>query len=223
MVRSTLETTPKKDGQLRRTLGSIAAVATVMSLIGVAWASDDVGGLTATTVKPDAEIVTSVVADASESSDASGSADSTPTTMGDEAASVTSIAGITSDTIEDDRISTSTTVDEIEADENVDDSVTSTTLDEDDLDDEDDGEAQAAKSASIGAHTYAVSGVGEVTIEVLDTGLRLVAVNAPAWTVDIEKSEADRIKVEFRRGEDEAEFEAELHSNGGLSIEIDGD
>ncbi len=201
---------------MRKTLGTIAAVATAMSLIGVAWASDDLGVGARGEVQGDTAVSSSITSADEGTSVTVEDDDSTSTSLDDDETTDTSVAGATSETFDDDgEDTTSTTVDDDDHDD--DDVSTSTTLDDDD-----DG-AHAGATAALGLHTYVVSGVGQVTIEVLGNGLSLVAVNAPDWTVAIDRAEDDKIEIEFRRGEAEAEFEAELHSNGGLSIEIDGD
>ena len=198
---------------MRKTLGTIVAVATALSLIGVAWASDDVGA------EADLQGETAVSSSITISDDSSSGTgdDSTSTSINDGGSTDTTLTDATSSTLDDDEdTTTSTTLDDDQ--EDADDSKTSTTLDREDDDDD-----SADQAIDFGVHTYAVAGVGEVTIEVLSDGLRLVSVNAPGWTIEIDKAESDKIEIEFRRGEEEAEFEAELHSNGGLSIEIDQD
>ncbi len=203
---------------MRKTLGAIVAAATAMSLLGVAWATED-GGVGAGGELQSETAVSSSITTADEGTPVTvGADDSTSTSIGDGDTTDTSVAGLTSDTVDDaSQNSTSTTLDD--DDDRDEDSTTSTTLDDDDEDDE----ASAGVTTDLGMHTYVVSGVGEVTIDIQSSGLTLVGVNAPNWTVDIEKSEGDRIRIEFRRGEGEAEFEAELHSSGALSVEIDGD
>lgn len=75
-----------------------------------------------------------------------------------------------------------------------------------------------------GQSTYAIPGLGTITIAVRSGALVLVDVTAPGWTVDIEKEEPDRIEIEFFKGEAEAEFEAKVN-NGQIEVktEIDSD
>lgn len=201
---------------MRKTLGTIAAVVTAMSLIGVAWASDDVG--VDQGVQGEAAVSSSITTTDDSSPVTTDTNDSTSTSIDGNASTDTSVADTTSGTAGDGNSATSTTLDDEHNDDDDHDDdapTTSTTLDDDD--------DAGAGATDLGVHTYAVAGVGQVTIEVLSSGLRLVAVDAPNWAVDIEKAESDKIEIEFHRGEDEAEFEAELHSNGSLSIEIDQD
>ena len=158
---------------MRKTLGTIAAVVTAMSLIGVAWAADDVG--VDGSLQGEAAVSSSITT-TDDSSPVTTEDGSTSTSNDDSGSTDTSLADTTSGTADDDD----------------NDSTTSTSLD-------------------------------DVTVEVLGNGLRLVEVDAPGWTIEIEKAESDRIEIEFNRGDDEAEFEAELESHGGLSIEIDQD
>lgn len=206
---------------MRKTLGTIVALATAMSLLGVAWASDDVGVGASGQTQSEIEVSSSITTADGGTSVTIGEDDSTSTSFDDDETTTAGVAGVNSDTVaEDDLDSTSTTIDDDNEDEGGEDgSTTSTTLDDDD--DDDDDEVSSGASTDLGVHTYVVPGVGAVTIEVLSSGLKLVSIEAPDWTVDIEKVERDRIRIEFHRGEDEAEFEAELHSSGGLSVEID--
>lgn len=198
-----------------------------MSLIGVAWASDDLGVGARGEVQSEIAVSSSIttadegtsVTVESDDSTSTSLDDSTSTSLDDDETTVTSVAGASSEAFDDSGEDiTSTTVDDDDHDDG--DASTSTTFDDDGNDDD---SANAGPTAALGLHTYVVSGVGEVTIEVLSNGLGLVAVNAPDWTVAIDGTEDDKIKIDFRRGEAEAEFEAELHSSGGLSIEIEGD
>jgi hypothetical protein len=64
--------------------------------------------------------------------------------------------------------------------------------------------------------------VGTVTIDVQNGRLVLTDVSAPGWDVTIDKQESDKIEIEFRQGDDEAEFEVEIH-HGRLRVEIEND
>lgn len=70
--------------------------------------------------------------------------------------------------------------------------------------------------------TYEISGVGTVTIAISSGDLVLVDVNAPGWSIEVDKAESDKIEVEFTKGKAEAEFEAEI-KHGQLDIEIETD
>jgi hypothetical protein len=72
-----------------------------------------------------------------------------------------------------------------------------------------------------GIHAFDVAGVARVTVNVASGTLQLVDVEANAgWSAEIDEAEVDRIKVKFRNGENEAEFEAELE-HGGLKVEVE--
>lgn len=208
--------------QLRTTLGTIVAIATAMSLIGVAWASSDPG--TGAEVA-DGDVVSTSLVGADDSSTVASIADfSSSTTLDDRDTTDTSLDLSTSDSVDDENDeSTSTTLDDDER-------VTSSTVDDDDDrdddqgqddDDSDDDDESTATPADPGTKTFTIAGVGSVTIDVGAGGLTLVGVSAPDWTAQIDQSEADEIEITFRRGEDEAEFEAELSSDGSLSVDID--
>ena len=66
---------------------------------------------------------------------------------------------------------------------------------------------------SLELRTYTVGEAGTVTVE----GMNLIAVDANAgWTMEIDEASTDRIRVEFERGEVDAEFE--LRSDGELRL-----
>jgi hypothetical protein len=191
----------------KRTLATIGGViAATLLVAGIAWASGSDDSVTSTTSPG-----------TSTSLDDNGSS----TSVGESTS--TSLQGQTSTTLDD---NTSSTID--------DDDVTGTTIDDDDQnddrgkDDEDDddnegrgGDDDDAVPVSDGAHTYQVPGAGSVTINVSGGALELAEVQVNAgWTFEVDKAQADRIKVKFRNGESEAEFEAELE-HGGISIDIE--
>lgn len=213
---------------MRRTLGSLAAVAAAMSLIGVAWASDDspkaeVSTNAAVAAQSEAEVdddfstglATRSSADIETTSSLdAGQPSTTSTTVESDTTSTTLGDGTTSTTIEND--TTSTTVDDGTTSTTIGEGTTSTTIDDDhDQRDDDTG------SALVGLETYTVAGVGTVTINFLADAMVLVDVDAPGWEVEIKKAESARIEVEFTNGSTEAEFEARIDSGGGVSIEIE--
>ncbi len=192
----------------KRTAATVGGVVAATLLVaGIAWASgaDD---LATSTTTPST----------STSLDDNGSSTSV-----DDNSSSTSPNGSTSTTIED---NTSSTVD--------DDDTTSSTIDDDDVnddrgknDEEDDNKGHggedddAVVAVADGAHTYQVPGAGSVTINVTGGTLELADVQANAeWSTEVDKAQSDRIKVKFRNGENEAEFEAELE-HGGITISIE--
>ena len=85
---------------------------------------------------------------------------------------------------------------------------TSTTIDDSSNRDDD-----TRSVVSLEVRTYTVGDAGTVTTE----GTHLIAVDANAgWTVEVDEASADRIRVEFERGEVDAEFE--VRSDGELRI-----
>ena len=176
----------------RRTAATIAGVVAATLLIaGIAWASGADDSPTSTTTP------------------------STSTSIGDRSTS-TGLDGQTSTTVDDD---TSSTID--------DDDDTGRGGHDDDEDDNDDNSGKGgdddddAVAVDDGPHTYDVAGVGQVTVNVASGQLQLVDVKVNAgWTVEVDEAGADRIKVKFRNGENEAEFEAELE-HGGIKIEVE--
>ncbi len=193
----------------KRTAATVGGVVAATLLVaGIAWASGADDSATSTTTPS-----------TSTSLDDNGSSTSV-----DDNSSSTSLNGSTSTTIED---NTSSTVD--------DDDTTSSTIDDDDVnddrgkndDEEDDNKGHggedddAVVAVTDGAHTYQVPGAGSVTINVTGGTLELADVQANAgWTTEVDKAQSDRIKVKFRNGESEAEFEAELE-HGGITIDIE--
>ncbi len=121
----------------------------------------------------------------------------------DDTTTSTSIPGVTTSTSIDDDDDTTTST-SIPGD------TTSTSIDDDDdeemLDDQ--------------RLDYDIPGVGSITIEIVGGRLELVNISAPGWDIDIERAEADRVKVEFERGSDEVEFEARI-DHGRVKIEIE--
>lgn len=205
---------------MRKVYGTIAALAMAMSLIGMAWASQSVE--TDAAVSADAATATDVAAsadDASASGEANAAAEldlsASSELQADDGNASTELDGetrtTTSATVDAEGNTTSTTVDTTSTTSADDDDTTSTTVD--------DNDSEGILSAVVGLKTYEVANVGEVTIDVLAGSLTLVRVDAPGWEVEIEKVTSDRIEIEFHKGEARAEFDAELQSNGMISIE----
>jgi len=66
-----------------------------------------------------------------------------------------------------------------------------------------------------------VSG-GTVSIQVFDDRIVLLgAVPAPGWSVDEVEQSSTHIEIEFKSGELESHFKAELGSDAQLSVEIE--
>ncbi|HEY6627789.1 MAG TPA: hypothetical protein VI193_02255 [Acidimicrobiia bacterium] len=194
----------------KRTAATVGGVVAAMLLVaGIAWASGSDDSPTSTTTP-----------NTSTSVDDNGSSTSV-----DDNSSSTSLNGSTSTTLED---NTSSTVD--------DDDTTSSTIDDDDVNDdrgEDDADQDddnkghggedddSAVAVADGVHTYQVPGAGSVTINVTGGTLELADVQAnTGWTTEVDKAQSDRIKINFRNGESEAEFEAELE-HGAITIDIE--
>ena len=75
--------------------------------------------------------------------------------------------------------------------------------------------------ADFGTKVYDVDGIGTVTVERDADGLTLIAVvSNPDWTINVEKAGPKEIEIEFRNGELEVKFEAELEY-GELRIKIE--
>ncbi len=181
-------------------LGAIVAV--ILLISGIAWASG-VGESNSGTLSSDASI--SVGQSSSSSID-----DNSSSTSLDDGSTSTSVDDSTTSTIDDD--TTSTTVDD-------DNSTTSTTIDNNTTSTID-GDDSAGAIAD-GARSYSVDGVAVVTVNVVAGQLQLIGVNLEAgWNADVEKQESDRIRIEFRNGEREAEFEVRL-DNGRLRVEVE--
>jgi hypothetical protein len=176
----------------KRTFATIGGViAATLLVAGIAWASGSDDSVTSTSTPS-----------TSTSLDDNGSS----TSIGDSTS--TSLQGQTSTTIDD---NISSTIDD--DDRGKDDDVTGTTIDDDDDDD--------TVAVPDGAPTYQVPGAGNVTINVSGGALELANVQVNAgWTFEVDEARPDQIKVKFRNGESEAEFEAELE-HGGLSIDIE--
>ena len=69
---------------------------------------------------------------------------------------------------------------------------------------------------------YDIPGVGTLTLEIVGGRLELVNISAPGWDIEIERAEADRVKVEFNRGSDEVEFEVRVeHDRLRVEIELE--
>lgn len=85
-------------------------------------------------------------------------------------------------------------------------------------DDQDSAEADGTTS-----EVYEVGPAGEVEISVEGDSLTLVEARPnEGWSIDEIEEEDDEIEVDFVRGNEEWEFEAELE-NGQVEIEIDSD
>lgn len=144
-------------------------------------------GTTATTSDDSTSTsMTSSTAGSSTSVTAAGSSTTSATVAGSSTTSVTTGSSTTSSTIDDD-------------------STTSTTID--------DRDDRIRTTVQLGLATYTVGEAGTVTVN----GMTLVAVQAnTGWTVQIDEVSADKIKIEFEKGETDAEFE--LRADGELRI-----
>jgi hypothetical protein len=213
----------------RRTAATIGGVvAATMLIAGIAWASGADDAPTSTT-NPSSQ---TSLDDNSSSSRADGSISTglnsqTSTTVEDRTSSSNANSS-TSTTIDD---NTSSTVDDDDdnsgkgGDDDIDDDNSGKGGD-DDIDDDNSGRGgddddNDAVVVADGIHTFDVAGVAQVTLNVVSGQMQLADVQAGAgWTVEVDQARADQIKVKFRNGEREAEFEAELE-HGGLKIEVE--
>jgi hypothetical protein len=170
-------------------------VVAALTLIGVAWAGTDRGA--------EAEAEAEIAAQASVATGDTIRADgSTGVTGGSSSSAVTNASSSTGVT----GGSSSTTVTSPGS------GSTSSTIDDND-------DIELIVSAG---GTFAVPGVGTVTIELSQGRLVLKDVSAPGWGIDVKDLEPDEIRVEFRKGDAEARFEAEL-DDGILELEIKTD
>ena len=215
----------------RRTAATIGGVvAATMLIAGIAWASGADDAPTSTT-NPSSQ---TSLDDNSSSSRADGSISTglnsqTSTTVEDRTSSSNANSS-TSTTIDD---NTSSTVDDDDDNggrggDDVDDDNSGKDGD-DDIDDDNSGRGgddnidddNDAVVVADGIHTFDVAGVAQVTLNVVSGQMQLADVQAGAgWTAEVDEARADQIKVKFRNGEREAEFEAELE-HGGLKIEVE--
>jgi hypothetical protein len=130
---------------------------------------------------------------------------STPSTV--DATTSTSMDS-TSTTMDDD--STSTTIDDDSTSTTIDDDSTSTTIDDD-------------SPAGSGSETYGVGGAATVTVSWADGTMSLSGVSlGDGWRIEKQEVRADRVKLEFENGDDDAAFEARFE-DGALRVEIDVD
>lgn len=84
------------------------------------------------------------------------------------------------------------------------------------LRDEEETEAVFAR----GPQSFEIPGVGSVRVDIADGRLELVNLPAPGRDIRIKNAKSDEIKVGFRNGSHEAEFEAELE-DGKIKIEVE--
>ena len=220
----------------RRTAATIGGVvAATMLIAGIAWASGADDAPTSTT-NPSSQ---TSLDDNSSSSRADGSISTglnsqTSTTVEDRTSSSNNNSS-TSTTIDDNESSIVDDDDDIDddnsgkgGDDDIDDDNSGKGGDDDidddnsarggddDIDDDND-----AVVVADGIHTFDVAGVAQVTVNVVSGQMQLADVQAGAgWTAEVDEARADQIKVKFRNGEREAEFEAELE-HGGLKIEVE--
>ena len=199
----------------RSVLGLVAAVALVGSIAGMALASpDDSTSSTEVTTPtvPNEQVSSTTVGDSTSTSidldDDTTTAsiddndDTTSTTIDDEAIEKTATS------VPDDDDSTSTTIDDRgHHDDDVDGS-TSTTIDDD--------HNQVVEDQTV---SHDIPGVGTVTVEVRDGKLQLVDYSAPGWDAQVETKD-DSVKVKFRDGSNEVEYEAELN-DGQVKVSVE--
>lgn len=190
---------------MRKTRIAAATAAVVLAISSVALANGSADSASeprtgVTTTSPTQNVATSSTSPSGPSTTTvTVASTSTPTSEG----STTTIDDRTPTTT---RNTTSTTIDDRTSTTTG--GTTSTTID--DADNRTD-ETRSVNSAEL--RTYTVGDAGTVTVQ----GMHLIAVDAnPGWTVEIDEASDDRIKVEFERGEIDAEFE--LRSNGELRI-----
>lgn len=86
-----------------------------------------------------------------------------------------------------------------------------------------DSGSSSSGSSSSGNEVYEVGNAGEVEFRFADGRLELIEVRPnEGWNYEIDEDGPEEIDVDFRRGNEEWEFEAEVE-DGQLQIEIDRD
>ncbi|MGB8360421.1 MAG: hypothetical protein WCE80_03385 [Acidimicrobiia bacterium] len=199
----------------RSILGLVAAVALVGSIAGIALASpdDSTSSTVVTTPTVPDEQGSSTTFDDSTSTSIDSDDDTTSTSIddNDETTSTTiddEASEKTAASVSDDDDSTSTTIDDRgHYDDDVD-GTTSTTIDDD--------HSQVVQDQTV---SHDIPGVGTVTVEVRDGKLGLVDFSAPGWDARVE-TQVDKIKVKFRDGTNEVEYEAELN-DGQVKVAVE--
>ena len=200
----------------RSVLGLVAAVALVGSIAGMALASpDDSTSSTEVTTPtvPNEQVSSTTVDDSTSTSidldddttttSIDDNDDTTSTTIDDEAIEKTATS------VPDDDDSTSTTIDDRGHHDDDVHGTTSTTIDDDDHN-------QVVEDQTV---SHDIPGVGTVTVEVRDGKLQLVDYSAPGWDAQVETKD-DSVKVKFRDGSNEVEYEAELN-DGQVKVSVE--
>lgn len=183
-----------KKALFKRALGLFTTIVVALAVVGVAWATDD----NSTSTSAQAGVSSTIKASSASSTSSTVAGSSTSSSTIDSSTSTT--VGSSSSSIDDDS-TTSTTVA----------GSTSSTIG-------DDGPVPD------GVSVHAIPGVGLVTIEVSGGAFFLLDVSAPGWTIEKQRVERDRIRLELVKGEAEARFEASAH-DGRLEVktEVDSD
>lgn len=186
---------------LRKMFAITTAVAAGLLIVGVAWAGTD--DSTSTSLETSSTSPGPSIASV-------GTPDSTSTSLGD-----------TTSTTQDDTTSTSQDDSTSTSRDDDDDSTTSTSVASTTSTSSGTSTSTSFDDSDIappdGVSTYAILGVGSVTIEVRNGSLHLLGVSAPGWNHEIDKAEFDRIEIELHAGDAEAEFEARIH-HGGIEV-----
>jgi hypothetical protein len=223
---------------IRKMLGVATSVVAALAVVGVAWAATDDTGPTAAaeveaTVSTEVttpESVTSPTIDATSSTLDDDPSESTATTIDDSddddmGESTDSTVDDSRDHDDDDdttsttiRSTTSTSEDDKTA-TTIDDSTVTTLDDRDDHDDHDDHDDRRAPD---GVTSYALPGVGTVTVEVAGGVFSGVEVSAPGWDLVQKHMEPDEVEVELASNGQEAEFEARI-DDGRVKVEFEVD
>ena len=194
----------------KRTLATLGGViAATLLIAGIAWASSSDDTSTSST---NPSTPTSLDGSPTTSLD-----NSRPSTSIDNSSTSTSLNGQTSTSVDD---NTSTSSGNSSTSTTVDDNTSSTS---DDGDDDDNSGRGGGDDNAVedGVHTFDVAGAARVSVNVVSGRLQLADVRAEAgWSFEIDEARNDRIRIKFRNGETEAEFEAEL-KHGGLEVEVE--
>ena len=149
----------------------------------------------------------------SESSTTTADADSTTTSSaGGDESTTTTVEDSTSTTAPE---TTTTTVDDSVPSTTAPDTTTTIDNEDDDTDEADDddeadenGEADDQVSVEPGTYSYPLPNGGVVTVTIEGNAFVELLIDSPdGWSVDIEKNEPDRIRIEFTNGDDEIEID----------------
>ena len=188
----------------RKVIGVFTAVVAALLLVGVAFASSD-------QARDESSSASATLQAGTRESVAS---DATRTSLNDN-------GGTTGTSLNDNGGTTNTTIDDHGGDDR--DATTSTSIDGNSSTSTTVDNDSSAEQVTNDPKTYEVEGVGALTIQVVADKLVVLQVEVVSgWDFEVDEASARRVKVEFRNGSTEAEFEAELE-HGKVKIEVKRD